>query len=78
MIYNDKVVRPWGSNRDWMPLEEFENRLGALRLSPEDYEKCCKGETLAPLTSASPEEKARLRQIQEDIERETKATTSGN
>lgn len=78
VIYNDKVVRPWGSTRDWMPLEEFENRLGALRLSPEDYEKCCKGETLAPLTSASPEEKARLRQIQEDIERETKATTSGN
>lgn len=79
MIYNDRVMYPWGSTDAWLPLETFERRLGALRLSESDYTRCCEGEDLsqfAPLKSD--EEQARLKEIQEDIERETKATTSGN
>eukprot|EP01033_Poteriospumella_lacustris_P009517 gene9517-6820_t len=79
VIYNDRVMYPWGSTDAWLPLETFERRLGALRLSESDYTRCCEGEDLsqfAPLQSE--EEQARLKEIREDIERETKATTSGN
>lgn len=94
VIYNDKTVHPWNqqepakdragsSPEDWMDFDVFVQRLSQLALSPEEYTQCCNsssssGQAAQGNVTGNAAQEELLKQTQEDIEREMKATTSGS
>lgn len=76
------------SPEDWMDFDVFVQRLSQLALSPEEYTQCCNSSSSSSSTTVpqaaqgnvtgNAAQEELLKQTQEDIEREMKATTSGS
>lgn len=41
VVYNNRPMRCFGQDREWLPWSDFQNRLRELSLSPEAYHALC-------------------------------------